>query len=109
MISVRVFKTKSNIIYGFSVTNHGSDIVCAAVSILVQNTVNSIETFTDEHFECEYDESGGYIKFEVPALKNGVLLRDVTLLLNSLELGLTGIREEYRDEITIIYKEAKHA
>ena len=31
----------------------GSDIVCAAVSALVINTINSIEEFTDDPFTCD--------------------------------------------------------
>ncbi len=34
----------------------GSDIVCAAVSVLAQNTVNSIEHFTQDSFTADVDE-----------------------------------------------------
>ena len=39
----------------------GQDIVCAAVSVLVINTVNSLETFTDDQFEVQEDD--GYVSF----------------------------------------------
>ena len=34
----------------------GQDIVCAAVSVLVINTMNSIERFTDDETSCVSDE-----------------------------------------------------
>ncbi len=44
----------------------GSDIVCAAVSVLAQNTVNSIEHFTQDSFTADVDEENGglYLKIE---------------------------------------------
>ena len=52
----------------------GSDIVCAAVSALVINTINSIEEFTDD------------------------LSAATELLMDSLMLGLTNIVEAYGEE-----------
>ena len=101
MIDVRIFKRKTGEVYGFTIKNHGNEIVCAAVSILAQNTVNSVEKFTDGAFKCEHDESGGYIFFEHEALKNGGELRDAALLLKSMVLGLEGIRDVYKNEIKI--------
>jgi len=102
MITVRLLKTKAGDIYGFSADSHGKGIVCAAVSILLQNTVNSVERLTDDHFICEYAESGGHLMFEHTNLKNGEAARDASLLLNSAALGLYGIQDEYGHEIKII-------
>ena len=44
-------------------TDAGQDIVCAAVSVLVINTVNSIERFTDDKTSCISDEDTGNIEF----------------------------------------------
>ena len=46
MIQAVFFKNKKNIT-GFEIKNHGTDIVCSAVSILSLNTVNSLEAFTN--------------------------------------------------------------
>ena len=107
MIEVRLFKTKAGALYGFTANSHGSDLVCAAVSILVQNAVNSIERFTEDGFKCEYDEAGGYLRFTHEAIRSGKAVNDASLLLNSLELGLNGIRDEYENEIKI-YTEVDH-
>ena len=107
MITVRLYKTKTGDIYGFSIDSHGKDIVCAAVSILAQNTVNSIEKFTGDRFECDYEGSGGHLKFEHTVIKSGGCSRDASLLLNSMALGLYGIQDEYKKEIKI-FTEVNH-
>lgn len=97
MITITVYKDADGKITGFCSTGHagfadsGQDIVCAAVSALVINTVNSIENFTSDTFELKEDEKKGTIDFKIVS-KPG---KEATLLLNSLFLGLNGIREDY--------------
>ena len=82
------------------VKNHGQTHVCAAVSMLVINTVNSIEKLTlDTKFTCDWDDGGGYIKF---------LLDDENqrntgagILLDTLSLGLTDVSQEYPKDIKL--------
>ncbi|MBR4724586.1 MAG: ribosomal-processing cysteine protease Prp [Lachnospiraceae bacterium] len=69
----------------------GRDIVCSAVSILTINTVNSVESFTEDRFTLETDEKRGYMYFSL----NDEPSDDSRLLLKSLELGIKGIVEEY--------------
>lgn len=75
---------------------HGSDIICAAVSILVINTVNAIETFTDEKI-CmkKLDSSKGVFDFEIPKAKQGNPCKEANLLLEAMILGLYTIKETY--------------
>jgi len=101
VIAVKLFKNGRGDIYGYEIKNHGKRVVCAAVSILAQNAVNSVERLTEEKFVCEYDNSGGYMFFEHPILKEGGESHDVTLLLDSLSLGLYGIHDGYKNEIAI--------
>ncbi|GHU78047.1 hypothetical protein FACS1894188_12990 [Clostridia bacterium] len=100
MIEVRFLYNNNKEIYGFSVSNHGASIVCAAVSALTFNTVNAVEAFTDVDFCCETDEKG-YIFFECGALKNGESCPDAALLLNALKLGIDNVSNEYRKSIRI--------
>ena len=67
----------------------GQDIICAAVSALVINTVNSLEQLTGDHIQAE--ESDGFVSFTFmkPVTKEG------TLLMDSLVLGLTEIENSY--------------
>ena len=85
---------------GFTVRNHGASHVCAAVSLLVLNTVNSIEALTDEAFDCDHAEDGGFIKFAVKGprgSKSGILL-------DAMALGLSSIQERYPQEIQVTVK-----
>ena len=107
MTKISVFK-KDGIYTGFEVSGHagyaesGKDIVCAAISMLVLNTINSIETFTEDGFSCEADPEIGRIKFQFET----IVSKDSELLMNSLVLGLQGVQEEYGKEyMKLILKE----
>ncbi len=79
---------------------HGQDIVCAAVSALIINTVNSIERFTED--EIQLSEEDGFVSFRFikPVTKQGELLMD------SLLLGLTEIEKSYKNRfLTVKVKE----
>ncbi len=107
MIKVKFFKNKNNDIFCFEVLDHGQSIVCAGVSALTINTVNSIDAFTDDKFSVDIDESNGRILFISNGLKNNEKNRDVTLLLNSFELGIQSIYEDYKNDIIIGYEEVQ--
>jgi len=97
MIKVSVYKNAENLITGFTLSGHadyseyGSDVVCAAVSALVINTINSIENFTSDKFRIEQDEKNGFLEFHVISSMSN----NSNLLLSSLALGLQGIEDEY--------------
>lgn len=97
MVRVTMTKNKEGVYTGFSCLGHagyaeaGADIVCAAVSALVINTLNSIETFTPDRPEVVQDAKTGRIECVLSAGYCG----ETKLLLDSLALGLAGIEEEY--------------
>ena len=70
MIQVIVKKQNGNIT-GFHMEGHagyadrGSDIVCASISVLAINCVNSIEEFTEDSFSEGMDEERGMISFDL--------------------------------------------
>jgi len=70
-------------------SEEGTDIVCAAVSALVINAVNSLETFTTDHFTAADEDGLVKIRFEKEQSPEGKLLMD------SLLLGLTEISRSY--------------
>ena len=100
MIKALITKDGTGSIRSFSVKNHGKSIVCAAVSMLVLNTVNSIEAFTKDKFNCEYDEAGGYLEFSL--LSQGAS-KSASVLLDAMELGLKSTLDMYPKEISIEY------
>jgi len=102
MINIHILRNKDGNIYSFKIENHGKRIVCAAVSALTLNVINSIEEFTDEDFVFEASPDGGYFMFEAENIKNNEYNSDVDLLLKSFFLGISGIKEEYKKHISII-------
>jgi len=107
MIKAYVYTNANSDVYGFEIYEHGDKIVCAAVSALSLNAVNSIERFCDTKFICNWDEKGGFLSLEVPALKANEKIKDVALLLNSFFLGILGIEENYPKDITIYRERGK--
>ncbi len=104
MITATIFK-HSNQYRGFRCQGHagyageGFDIVCAAVSVLTVNTVNSIEAFTEDTFSGE--EKDGFVS----CMLTGSVSRETALLMDSLVLGLTDIAENYDNYMQLRFKE----
>ena len=101
-IRAKIYKNSAGDIYGFEIRSHGPGVVCAAVSMLAFNTVNSVENLTDAGFTCEYDEkSEGCLDFQIKAIAAGERPHDAGLLLKSLELGLFSVKRQYGRSIDI--------
>ena len=78
----------------------GEDIVCAAVSALVINAINSIEEFTEDAFTMDCKDG---------QISNWEFTSDISasseLLMKSLMLGLENIERSYGEEyLKISYK-----
>lgn len=71
----------------------GSDIVCSAVSILVINTVNSLELLTTTQMTVKEDAERGMIECSL----KGAPDREGRILLDSMVLGLQNVADEYGD------------
>lgn len=99
MIQITIYKNSKDNYIGFKSSGHagyadrGHDIVCAAVSVLVINTINSLEAFTQDEIKIKTDENKGMIEFR---FVNHISDKG-TLLMNSLKLGLEGIEQDYND------------
>lgn len=96
MTTIVIFKSRGSY-KGFTCMGHagfgqsGSDIVCAAISILVINTLNSIEELAKENIITESDEREGTIECHFPDEIND----KTKLLMDSLVMGLKGIEQSY--------------
>ena len=97
MINVIIKRDKDKVAKGIEIKGHagygeyGQDIICAAVSSLALNMANSVEEFTDDHFEGSVSDDGGYFSFSFP----DEVSSESQLLMKSLILGLQNIRDEY--------------
>ena len=105
MITVEVFR-KSDNYAGFEVSGHagyaesGSDIICAAVSVLTVNTVNSIEILAKDRVIDQ--EREGFLSCRFP---DG-LSAEGRLLMESMILGLEQIETNYTEPyIKVIFSE----
>lgn len=105
MIEITVSKNAEGIYNGLSMKGHagyaeyGQDIVCSAVSVLVINTVNSIEQFTKDQVGINQNEETDIFEFQVISS----ISEETKLLLDSLLLGLKSVAEEYgREYIKIL-------
>ncbi len=96
MILFKASRDGDGNLIGFTVKNHGRSDVCAAVSLFVLNTVNSIEALTNEPFKCDYKEEGGFIDFKLTEPPAG---KEAKLLLDSMTLALNGLKEQYPTEV----------
>ncbi len=97
MTHVSIIKTRNGEYRGFNCIGHsgyaeaGEDIVCAAISILVINTINSLEQLAGEKIKLVTNQEEGLIdcRFESSINEKSVLLLD------SMILGLREIKKQY--------------
>ncbi|MDO4513268.1 MAG: ribosomal-processing cysteine protease Prp [Lachnospiraceae bacterium] len=75
----------------FWLTKDTQDIICASISVLVINTINSLEELAKEELSVTTNEETGFIRcvFEKEPSGEGDLLMD------SLVLGLKSISKQY--------------
>ena len=109
MTYITFYQDSDGVVTGFETRGHagyaerGEDIICAAISALVINTVNSVEEFTEDAFTVDTDSESGRIIFKLETKPS----KETALLLNSLILGLQNIEdeEENRQYIDVIFEE----
>lgn len=98
MIDINLLKRKG-IYQGLTSNGHalfddyGKDIVCAAASVLVINTINSIECLTSDKIRVDTVPGEGIINMEFVSSPSD----ESRLLMDALLLGLQGIRKKYGD------------
>ena len=98
MIKVSIYKTDKHEYVGFDAQGHagfadeGMDIVCAAASALIINTINAIERYTSDETSVVTDDSEdaqGLIQFRFtggrPTHDAELLLKPATSFTDSVE------------------------
>ena len=109
MIRVTIYKNEKHQCVGFKAHGHagfseeGQDIVCAAASVLIINTMNAIELYTEDAFSVFSDEETGMISWHL----EGNPSKEAGLLLNTMILGLKGMAddENYEEYIDLTFEE----
>ena len=104
MITVTIFK-EDDVIKGFKASGHagyadaGEDIVCAAVSVLYINTINSLIRLTGDLADIK----GGDDNINVSVFIKSPS-KEAELLLKSFEIGINSVAEEYGDFLKVVYQ-----
>ena len=107
MTKVRFYKNDKGEFLGFQTADHagyaeyGKDIVCAGISALVINTINSIELLTEDDMVVESDEDRGIIRTKLTGRRS----KEGQLLMQSLYLGLTELSKEHDSYLRVSTKE----
>ena len=110
MITISFFQSPEDDKFtGFECSGHsgyseaGSDIVCAAVSVLTYNFVASLEKLLKIEAETVAREEDAYLKVNVKEFAND----DVQLLFRSLHLGLKEIEKSYKKNVKLTNRRCK--
>lgn len=110
MTTVEFFKEKNGTYKGFTCMGHADyakkfffhrepDILCASISALVINTINSLDELAKEELEVSTNEETGFIKCD---LKGKNLQEKSIFLLDSLVFGLENISKEYGKQYLLV-------
>ena len=104
-------KYKNNKIVSVTAKEHakfakfGKDIVCAAVSVLMQTAVSGLtEVAKLDYLIFESDEKTAYMYFELPADLNETQALKAEVILETVVNGLQGIADAYPKNMRL-YKE----
>lgn len=107
MITITIRKTSADYM-GFGCIGHagwsrsGRDIVCAAVSILVINTVNAVQELANTQLNVVTNEAVGLLECRLKDAPN----EKSNLLIDAMVLGLLEIEREYgKKYITLKFEE----
>ena len=109
MIHAVIFQNKTKECTGFQLEGHagyaeeGQDIVCAAISVLVINTINAIEAYTEDDFSVVSDETEAILSCHFRKKPS----HDAALLLKAMILGLSDMiaDENYEEYIDLTFEE----
>ena len=109
MIQISIYCNEKEECVGFQAEGHagfseaGQDVVCAAASVLMINTINAIEAFAGDQVSVTSDESSGFIDCQL----TGKPSKEAALLLKAMVLGLEDMAgdENYAQYINVTLKE----
>lgn len=109
MTKVFIYKNENNECVGFKAFGHagyaeeGEDIVCAAISVLTINTMNSIEALTTTKASLDMNQEEGFMEYKIL----GKPSKESTLLLEAMTLGLKMMAddENYSEYIDLKFRE----
>ena len=109
MTKITVFK-KNNEITEVVCDGHtfygekGEDIVCAALSSVVQTAVLGLMTIAGVDVDLERDEERGYLRMTLPDNLTENQRHDSSVILNTMLMGVSDLYEGFSDFIELEVK-----
>ena len=109
MIQVTICQNEKKDCVSFTAKGHagcgyeGEDVVCAAASVLMINTINAVEKYTGDSFSRISEDPDAMLSFEILEEPS----KEAALLLNAMILGLQNMadNEDYAKYIQLTFVE----
>lgn len=112
MTEVVLFRDSEHNIVGYTAEGHsgygehGEDIVCAAISVLTQTALLSLNRVCEiREKDIEFELEDGYIRAMINGDIEAKAREKVNVVLRSMIVGLESVAEQYPDFITLKYRE----
>ncbi len=114
MIRVLLYKDIDGSIYKYTVSGHagystsGTDIVCAAVSVLVQTALIALKEvckIDEDNINYFIDEEEGILQASIPKNLPKKQIYEANIILKTMEVGIKALIESYPKYITLEYGE----
>ncbi len=109
MTTVVIRRTRAQRYTGFTCMGHAEyakpgkpDILCASISVLVINTINSLEELAGETLQVDSDEETGFIRCVIESS----LQEKSVFLMDSMVFGLQQLSKTYGEKyLTLKFEE----
>jgi uncharacterized protein YsxB (DUF464 family) len=110
MTNITIYRT-TDYYLGVEVSGHagyaeaGEDIVCAGISVLTINLINSLEKISEDAFSVKEDEENGYIKVWMSYEDDEEPSYESQILFDSYFIGVESLEKDYKEFIRVEIKE----
>lgn len=82
----------------------GEDIVCSALSSIVQTALMGILIVAGVNAKFERNDEKGYLSIEIPDELSEEKQHDVDVIMNTMSLGISDLNEGFSDYIEVEVK-----
>ncbi len=112
MVTVTITRNTKGKIIQFEGAGHadfaksGEDIVCAAVSSLLQSTIKGLEEYVQVNLEISKEK--GHLKVRIKEIKQESIQLLTDAIVETLVLGLKAIEREYKKYMKLIERREKN-
>jgi uncharacterized protein YsxB (DUF464 family) len=108
MIDIHIVRDKEGFIWEFTVkghagyAEHGSDIVCAAVSAVAYTAVGALDDLVGIR---NYSEKNGFMKCSIPLDVSRDKKETARIILKTMLIGFKQIRDAYKKYVSVLEEE----